>query len=487
VVPVFSRKPIFGYTVIVASGAAIAFLAYGVWAHHMFTAGLGFAADAAFGASSMLIAVPTGIKIFSWLGTMWGGRIRFPTAMKFATGFLAMFTMGGITGVHFATVPLDWQLEDSYYVVAHFHYVLFGGTFFAINAGAYYWFPKITGRLLNERLGSWHFWLTFVGFNLTFFPMHLLGLMGMPRRVFTYPDLPGWGAINFAETIGAFILGAAVLVFLWNVRESLRAGGVAGNDPWDAWTLEWATASPPPAYNFAPGALPPIRSARPLWDLKHPRSPARQGEASVGHPPGAATLARPAEGLGSWLERVPTPTLGTLTFLTSESIFFGALIATFVVYRDASTSGPGPHIVDVVRTGLFSLALWASSATIWLAARQLAHGSQRGFRWWLLATIVLGLVFLYGQATEYIRLYGEDITISTNLFTSVFFTLTGFHGLHVAVGLLALCIVAGLAFTGVFRGGHRRVGVEAVSIYWHFVDAVWVVLYALVYLWSLAP
>jgi heme/copper-type cytochrome/quinol oxidase subunit 3 len=203
--------------------------------------------------------------------------------------------------------------------------------------------------------------------------------------------------------------------------------------------------------------------------------------------PGATALIRPAQGIGGWLERVPTPALGTLTFITSESIFFGALIATFVVYRNASTSGPGPHIVDVARTGLFSLALWASSGTVWLAARQLGRGSQRGFRLWLLATIGLGLLFLYGQATEYTRLYGQGITISTNLFTSAFFTLTGFHGFHVVLGLLALCILAGLAFAGVFREENHRVGVEAVSIYWHFVDAVWVVLFALVYLWSLAP
>ena len=467
VVPVFSRKPIFGYTVIVASGAAIAFLAYGVWAHHMFTAGLGFAADAAFGATSMLIAVPTGIKVFSWLGTMWGGRIRFTTAMKFATGFLAMFTIGGITGVHFATVPIDWQLTDSYYVVAHLHYVLFGGTFFALNAGTYYWFPKMSGRLLSERLGTWHFWLTFIGFNLTFFPMHILGLMGMPRRVYTYPDLPGWGAINFAQTIGAFLLGLAMLLFLWILRASLRNGRLAGGDPWDAWTLEWATTSPPPAHNFPHNALPPIESARPLWDRKNPK---------VGRDRSQPTA-------NGWLERAQVPVLGTLVFLGSETIFFLALIATFIVYREASTSGPGPNTVDVPRTALFSLALWASSGTIWLAMRQLRHGKQASFRLWLVVTIGLGLVFLYGQATEYARLYAAGVSISTNLFTSSFFTLTGFHGFHVVIGLLALSITAGLAFAGRLR----RIAVEAVSIYWHFVDLVWVKVFAIVYLWSLVP
>src|SRR4051794_18322144 len=215
VVPVFARKPIFGYPFMVASGLAIAFLSFLVWAHHMFAVGMGPVPDAAFGASSMLIAVPTGIKVFSWLATMWGGRLRLTTAMQFAIGFLAMFTIGGISGIHFAIVPIDWQTTDTYYVVAHFHYVLFGGTFFAVNAGAYYWFPKMSGRLLSERIGMWHFWLTFIGFNLTFFPMHIVGLMGMPRRVYTYPDLPGWGALNFAETIGAGLMGVAILAFLW--------------------------------------------------------------------------------------------------------------------------------------------------------------------------------------------------------------------------------------------------------------------------------
>lgn len=244
----------------------------------------------------------------------------------------------------------------------------------------------------------------------------------------------------------------------------------------DVGILYLLTTSPPAAYNFAPGTLPPIRSARPLWDLKHPHSEHDSDTA----PPG------PVQATRTWLERVPLPVLGTLTFLTSESIFFGALIATFVVYHNASVSGPGPHMVDVMRTGLFSIALWAGSGTVWLATRAHARGNDSKFGLWLLLTIALGLVFMYGQATEYTRLYGENITISTNLFTSTFFTLTGFHGFHVALGLVALSILAGLAFGGVFKADQHRVGVEAVSIYWHFVDGVWVVLYVLVYLWSLA-
>lgn len=270
-IPVFSRKPIFGYGVVAASAVAIALLSFGVWAHHMFAVGLGHFLDMVFAAGSMLIAIPTGIKIFNWIATMWGGAIRFTTAMWFAIGFLIMFTIGGLSGVMFAVVPIDWQLTDTYFVVAHIHYVVFGGTTFAIFAGVYYWFPKFSGRMLSERLGKWHFWLTLIGFNLTFMIQHALGALGMPRRVFTYPDVPYWGAMNMVSTVGAGVLGFSTLIFLWNIIASARHGRIAGDNPWDAWTLEWATTSPPPIYNFA--QVPPVRSARPLYDLKHPENP----------------------------------------------------------------------------------------------------------------------------------------------------------------------------------------------------------------------
>jgi len=271
VIPVFSRKPIFGYAFVATSTVAIALLSFGVWAHHMFTVGLGHTWDIAFGAASMLIAVPTGVKIFNWIATMWGGAIRFSVAMMFASAFLVLFTIGGLSGVTFAIVPIDWQVTDTYYVVAHMHYVLFGGTAFATFAGVYYWFPKLSGRMLSETWGQAHFWLTFIGFNLTFLVQHVLGIVGMPRRVFTYPDLPGWGVMNMISTLGAFILAASVLVFLWNVWRSLKSGEIAGDNPWNAWTLEWATTSPPPVYNFT--QVPPVRSRRPLWDLAHPDKP----------------------------------------------------------------------------------------------------------------------------------------------------------------------------------------------------------------------
>ena len=268
VIPVFARKPIFGYGFVAASTVAIALLSLGVWAHHMFAVGLGHAWDYAFGASSLLIAVPTGVKIFNWIATMWGGSIRFTTSMWFAIAFLFTFTIGGLSGVSFATFPLDWQTTDTYYVVAHMHYVLFGGTLFAMMAGLYYWFPKMSGRMLSERLGIVHFVLMFIGFHMTFFIQHFLGLDGMPRRVYTYPDLPGWGIMNLISTVGAFLIGISVLVLLWNMWVSLHHGEPAGDNPWNAWTLEWASTSPPPEHNF--DLVPPVRSARPLWDLAHP-------------------------------------------------------------------------------------------------------------------------------------------------------------------------------------------------------------------------
>src|SRR5438552_3855560 len=268
IIPVFSGKPIFGYRFVAGSSVAIAFLSFGVWAHHMFAVGLGTAETLFFSVTSMAIAVPTGVKIFNWIATMIGGRLRLATPMLFAIGFIAMFVIGGLSGVSLAVVPIDLEVTDSYYVVAHLHYVLFGGTMLGLFAGAYYWFPKMTGRLLHEGLGKWHFWLTFAGFNLTFLPQHWLGVSGMPRRVFTYAADTGWGPWNLVSTIGAAMLAIAMLVFAVNIVRSLRGGAIAGDDPWDGFTLEWATTSPPPPENFA--RLPEIRGRRPLWDQKHP-------------------------------------------------------------------------------------------------------------------------------------------------------------------------------------------------------------------------
>jgi cytochrome c oxidase subunit 1 len=264
VIPTFSRKPLFGYNVMVFSGILIGWLGWGVWSHHMFAVGLGPIADSFFSISTMLIAIPTGIKIFNWLATLWGGSIRFTTAMLFAVAFIFTFTIGGISGVMHAAAPADLQQTDTYFVVAHIHYVFFGGTMMGLFAGIYYWYPKMVGRLLDERLGQAHFWLTFIGMNLTFFPMHFVGLLGMPRRTFTYADGMGWNGLNLAETIGSYILGFATLILVANFIISRRRGLLAGPNPWGAAMLEWAMPSPPPAYNFA--ELPIVRSRMPLWE-----------------------------------------------------------------------------------------------------------------------------------------------------------------------------------------------------------------------------
>ncbi|MEJ2341374.1 MAG: cytochrome c oxidase subunit I [Gemmatimonadales bacterium] len=263
VIPTFARKPLFGYPVVVYSGVLIAFLGFGVWAHHMFSVGLGPVANSAFSGLTMLIAIPTGVKIFNWIATMWGGALRFRTAMLFSVGLVGMFVIGGLSGVMHSAAPADLQQTDTYFVVAHFHYVLFGGSVLGLFAGVYYWFPKVTGRFLNERLGAVHFWLMFLGLNLTFFPMHFAGLLGQPRRTFTYPAGLGFEGFNLVSTIGAAVTFLAVLVFLVNLVRSLRAAPTAEANPWEASTIEWSISSPPPPHNF--DRTPEITSRDPLW------------------------------------------------------------------------------------------------------------------------------------------------------------------------------------------------------------------------------
>ena len=265
ILPVFSRKPLFGYKAFVFATSAIGALGFTVWAHHMFTTGAVYLPYFSF--FTFLISVPTGIKFFNWLSTMWGGKLRFDTPLLYSLGFISLFLIGGLDGAFLAVVPFDFHVQDTYWVVSHLHYVLVAGSVFGIFAGLFYWFPKMTGRALNERLGKFQFVLMFVGTNLAFFPMHLLGLDGMVRRIVDYAPNPGWTELNFTSTIGAFTIAVSILPFLWNVFITLRSPRTAGDDPWDGNTLEWATTSPPPPYNF--DTLPPVRSERPLFDLKH--------------------------------------------------------------------------------------------------------------------------------------------------------------------------------------------------------------------------
>ncbi len=332
ILPVFSRKPLFGYAAMVFSGAFIAFLGFGVWSHHMFTTGMGPIADTFFSLTTMLIAIPTGVKIFNWMGTMWGGSIQYKTPMYFAVAFIAMFIIGGLSGVMHASPPADLQQNDSYFIVAHFHYVLFGGSIFALTAGAYYWWPKMFGRLLDEKLGKVHFWLMLIGFNLTFFPMHFVGLNGMPRRTYTYPKELNFEALNQLETLGSLILGLGFLVFLYNIFKTSRGPRNAPADPWNGATLEWAIPSPPPEWNFA--EEPVVHGRDPLWELKRERG---------------GPLPEPSPGTGAGIH-IPPPSYWPLVSAVGVAAIFVTLMLSHVL-------GPWGLIVAISLT-FFGIYNW---------------------------------------------------------------------------------------------------------------------------------
>src|SRR5205085_1051174 len=318
-----------------------------------------------------------------------------------------------------------------YFLVAHFHFVAVGAIVFAVLGGLQYWFPKMSGRMLSERLGKWSFWLMVIGFNMTFIIQHFLGLLGMPRRVFTYPDLPNFTWMNMLSTTGVFFMSAAALVLVWNLATSFFRGKVAGGNPWDAWTLEWATTSPPPHENFV--ALPPIRGRRPLWDLANPDRP----DPIVGENSAAVTLPDHNK-------------VGILSFILSETGFFAALILAYLYFYARPQAGPGPKELNVPRTLVFSVCLFASSFTFWRSEVALTKQHRGSMLGWLALTILLGGIFLVGQGTEYWKLFQTGVDLSTNLFFTTFFTLTGFHGLDVLLGLIALLMFL-LAFISPFN------------------------------------
>jgi cytochrome c oxidase subunit I len=460
-IPVFSRKPIFGYEFVAASTVAIVVLSSLVWGHHMFTVGMGRPMDLFFIITSMLIAIPTGVKVLNWSATMFGGRIRFDVPMLFCIAFLIQFTFAGLTGVSHASAALDWQTKNSYFLVAHFHFVFVGAIVFAMLGALPYWFPKMSGRMMSESLGRWTFWLWVIGFNTTFIIQHVLGLYGMPRRIFTYPDIPGWGWMNMVSTIGVFFMSAGSLVLVWNIAQSFFGGRIAGDNPWNAWTLEWATTSPPPHENFL--ALPPIHSRRPLWDVANPDRP----DPVVGD------------------DQVVLPNhnkTGILAFLFSEVGFFGTLILAYLFFYAHPQAGPGPKGLDVPRTLIFSVCLFTSSFTFWRSEVALTKQRRGSMLGWLGLTILLGGIFLGGQANEYWKLFQSGVDLSTNMFSTSFFTLTGFHGLHVFMGLIVLLIFLWLAWEGDSASAKFGSAFKCVGYYWHFVDVVWVFVLLTVYI-----
>jgi cytochrome c oxidase subunit 1 len=336
IIPTFSKRPLAGYIWIAGSLIAIAFISFGVWVHHMFATGIPAQAMSYFSAASLIIVIPSGIQFFAWIGTMWGGKVTLTTPMLFGLGFLLIFLLGGITGAMVAVMPFDWQVTDSYFVVAHFHYVLNGAVVFPIFGAIYYWGPKMTGRMMSERLGKWSFWTMFIGFNVTFFPMHILGLMGMPRRIYTYDEGLGWTTLNVIISIGGVVFGAGTGLTLWNFFRSKRRGAPAGDNPWGADSLEWATSSPPPEYNFA--AIPVVASRHPLWD-QHPL-PVGSGLGSDGNRSegvqGALERSTPiTTGLDAYTDArfvVPEATAKPFLLAFGVAVFFVGLLisATFV-------------------------------------------------------------------------------------------------------------------------------------------------------------
>jgi cytochrome c oxidase subunit I+III len=546
--PTFCRRPLVGYTFVALATVTTGVLGFGVWIHHMFATGIPPLALAFFGAVSIFITIPSAVAVFAWLATLWYGRPWYPAAMKFMLGFIALFVIGGVSGVMTAAVPFDYQLTDTYFVVAHLHYVLVGINVFPVIAGIYYWFPKFTGRLMDERLGTWNFWTLFIAMNLLFFPMHIVGMLGMPRRIYTYPAGLGWDVYNLIETAGAFLFAIGVALFAWNVLKSRRSGALAGPNPWDAGTLEWSTSSPPPPYNFA--VLPTIGSRHPLWEDRlgegsaksslargpvldagretfatspldaEPRAVMRMPEDSYAPLALAVSCGLIAYGLlfGLWWLSVigvvataacaigwlwpddATAAAGSMdtefgelpvgasgrrgvgwwgmaAVVATEACFFTYLLFSYF-YLTSMSANPWPAEaprlgLPLINTGILLL----SSVVAWWGTRGVERGNTGRLRAGIGGALALGILFLVLQGVEYSR---EHLSFTHDAYGSLFYTITGFHGAHVFVGLIMLAVVLVRALRGHFGTAHHEAVTNA-TLYWHFVDVVWLAVFTTLY------
>ena len=529
ILPTFTRKPIFGYTALAGATMGIALVSYLVWAHHMFTSMGSPILNSVFAFTTMLVAIPTGVKIFNWLATIWKGKIVFNTAMLMCLGFLFLFTVGGITGVALAIVPFTWQMHDTYWVVAHFHNILIGGSIFIVMAGTFYWFPKMTGRFLDERLGKWLFWLWFVGFMVTYFPQYILGLLGMPRRIYTYAEGLGWEIWNAISSVGSLMLAFGFLLFLWNVVVSLRKPRDAGPNPWVyGYSLEWATASPPPAYNFGVKLPTNFKSERPLYDW------AKTGEWPVGeeaslraseiHLPnpsawplvaagglalflagmvlqGPLWIAGAAVALFAFIMWANEPAfesreielevahhnrtkmsngmMSAYWFLGSEVALFMMIFSAFFYLLFGGRMNFPEELPSLQLALLNTLFLVSSSVTVHVAHHDLNHNKRRTFLGLLAATIGFGLVFLGVTGYEWYELL-QHFDPRENLYLSAFFTITGLHMLHVVAGLIMLTLAYFRGRAGQFTPELQN-GMEVPTAYWHLVDGVWIFVLLIVY------
>ncbi|MDO4262576.1 MAG: cbb3-type cytochrome c oxidase subunit I [Deinococcus sp.] len=542
-----ARKPLFGYRVMVYSMMAIVFVSLLVWLHHMFAVGVPEAWQIAFMIATLIVAVPTGVKIFNLIGTLWGGRIMMKMPTLWLVGFIFNFLIGGITGVSLGMIPFDYQVTASYYVVAHFHNVMMFGTAFLAMGALYYWWPKMTGRFLDEKLGRMHFWLFMIGSWMTFLPQYILGLLGMPRRYYTYPaGNYAWTELNFISTIGALILLAGGIVMVWTILQSMRKPITAGPNPWGGYTLEWATSSPPPAYNFAVEFPTTFPSERPLYDWEKNGDTLTPLDPKTIHLPvdspwpfltafallpmtfgmtfGWFTPYLPATGLQTWgdmtglfkfasvllylsiplffyalfkwagtreydvpvahhgITKYENGFLGMSWFIISEVTLFGVLLAGFIYYRATGLAIPDPVSRPAMWLAILNTIVLVSSSVTIHTAEQMQH--QGRHKW---ARILMFITLLLGALFMSFQVYeftlfGLESDWKQNLWQSCFFIIVGLHGLHILIGATGVALPFYQSLTGKIDK-YNHGSLAPASMYWHLVDVVWLLIVALFYAW----